>query len=288
MSDTHSFSVKVAKEIGVNAAILLQSIKWWCEKNRANGKHYHDGLYWTYNSIKAWQELYPYLGKSAIDSALKRLEERGYVKTGNYNKSAYDRTKWYAITSSGLCLFGDPIFENQEIEEMKTRNQKNENRKPIPVASQLPNTDTMKEAKKPSTFDAIIAERTDNQELANAIGEFIRMRSRIKKPLTDYALTLRLNKLWRLGKTDDERIAIVEQSIGACWQDFFPLKDERATGHRKPQMTIGEQTAQHEPPIGSTRTDNRTGRTEVYRGNGVWEDYVSDYVPQEGEEDIDY
>ena len=101
-----------------------------------------------------------------------------------------------------------------------------------------------KERKKPSTFDAIIAERTSNPDLVNAIGEFIRMRARIKKPLTDYALTLRLNKLWRLGSTDEERIAIVQQSIGACWQDFFPLKDDTTRRRRKSasesQMRFGE------------------------------------------------
>ena len=137
MSDMHSFNVDVAKEVGVNAALLLQSIKWWCLKNKANDKHYHDGLYWTYNSVKAWQELYPYLGKSAIESALKKLEERGFIKVGNHNKSAYDRTKWYAITDDGLRLFGDSISGNQEMDEAESGNGFSENQEPIPVASQL-------------------------------------------------------------------------------------------------------------------------------------------------------
>jgi DNA-binding PadR family transcriptional regulator len=232
MSDMHSFSVDVAKEVGVNAAILLQSIKWWCLKNRANEKHYHDGLYWTYNSVKAWQKLYPYLGKKAIDNALKKLERLGYIAVGNYNKSAYDKTKWYAITQSGLALFDETVvtqkgemdFPKGEMEEPQKGNGEDQKGKPIPVTNQL-HSNSSKERKKPSTFDAIISERTDNPELIKAIGEFIRMRSRIKKPLTDYALQLRLNKLWKLGKTDEERIAIVEQSVGACWQDFYELKD---------------------------------------------------------------
>ena len=58
------------------------------------------------------------------------------------------------------------------------------------------------------------------------MGEFIRMRERIRKPLTDYALRLRLNNLWKLGDTDEERIAIVQQSVGASWQDFYELKDD--------------------------------------------------------------
>ena len=136
MSDMHSFSVDVAKEVGVNAAILLQSIKFWCAKNKANGKNEHEGLYWTYNSVKAWQELYPYLGKSAIDSALKKLEERGYIRVGNFNKLAYDRTKWYAITEKGLLLFENPFLKNGN-GNAENENGSSENQETIPDASQL-------------------------------------------------------------------------------------------------------------------------------------------------------
>lgn len=147
--DYHSFSVDVAQEVGVNAAILLQSIKWWCEKNKANGKHCHDGLYWTYNSVKAWQELYPYLGKSAIESALKKLEERGFIKVGNYNKSAYDRTKWYAITDDGLRLFGDSISGNREMDEAESGNPNSETSQPIPVTNQLHTSSKPSNRRKP-------------------------------------------------------------------------------------------------------------------------------------------
>lgn len=166
MSDMHSFSVDVAKEVGVNAAILLQSIKWWCQKNRANERHYYDGLWWTYNSTKALEELYPYLGKSAINSAIKKLEDRGYIKVGNYNKSAYDRTRWYAITENGLSLFGESICRKSEMEEPNMGNGIEEIGQPIPVANQLQTkSDTgmqgqaarMPQAFKPPTVDEVAA-----------------------------------------------------------------------------------------------------------------------------------
>lgn len=147
--ELHSFCVEVAEEVGVNAAILLQSIKWWCEKNKANGRHYHDGLYWTYNSAKAWGDLYPYLGKSAIGTALRKLEERGYIKTGNYNKSAYDRTKWYAITEDGLSLFGESIYRKSEMEEREIGNGFQENGQPIPVTEQMNTSVTKTDGGKP-------------------------------------------------------------------------------------------------------------------------------------------
>lgn len=241
MSDMHSFSVDVAKEVGVNAAILLQSIKWWCEKNKANGKHCYDGLYWTYNSVKAWQELYPYLGKSAIDSALKKLEERGFIKVGNYNKSAYDRTKWYAITDDGLRLFGDSISGNREMNEAESGNGFGENEEPIPVASQLPSTATNKKKEgKRAGYDEIIDSYTENGELRSALAEFVKMRKMMKKPLTNRALSLLLTSkkgLDGLASNDAEKIDIVQQSIMRGWQGFFPLKDIEAKKNTAPHET---------------------------------------------------
>jgi hypothetical protein len=56
----HSFDPEIAKKVGVNAAVIYQNIVWWTQKNAANNKHHHDGRHWTYNSIKAFDVLFPY------------------------------------------------------------------------------------------------------------------------------------------------------------------------------------------------------------------------------------
>lgn len=91
----HSFDPNIAKKVGINAAVIYQNIVWWCEKNRANRHNEHDGRHWTYNSVKAWALLFPYLTPKQIRSALDKLETEGLILSGNYNASAYDRTKWY-------------------------------------------------------------------------------------------------------------------------------------------------------------------------------------------------
>ncbi len=98
---THSFDVKIAESSSVNAAILLQSIEYWCAKNKANEKHYHDEKYWTYNSISAWKKLFPYLGESAIKSALALLVEKKLIVTGKYSENPYDHTNWYSAVRLG-------------------------------------------------------------------------------------------------------------------------------------------------------------------------------------------
>ena len=91
----HSFDPEIAAHVGMNAAVIYQNIVRWCEKNAANGKHIHEGRAWTYNSVKAFADLFPYMTQDQIRRALQRLEEAGYVGVGNFNTTPTDRTKWF-------------------------------------------------------------------------------------------------------------------------------------------------------------------------------------------------
>lgn len=142
----HHFSVEIAVEYGVNAAILFQNIHFWCEKNRANGMNCHDGMYWTYNSRKAFRELFPYMSEKQIKAALDKLIENGLITTGTYNEDARDRTLWYAVTKKGDC-----IFQNGNMEMPETANANAENGSPLPYIKQTDiNTDRYKEAEEES------------------------------------------------------------------------------------------------------------------------------------------
>ena len=110
--EMHSFNTKIAQKYGIVCAILLQNLFYWTEKNKANNVHFHDGYYWTYNSNKAFEELFPYLSGRQIKYALDSLEENGLIKKGNYNKSC-DRTLWYAVTEKAIS-----ILNGIEIEEI--------------------------------------------------------------------------------------------------------------------------------------------------------------------------
>jgi len=114
----HSFDPDIAIRVGVNAATIYQNILFWTKKNIANGKHIHDGFVWTYNSVSAMNELFPYLSPDQIRRALSKLVEDGLIAEGNYNTSGYDRTKWYGV--------------NSQIHLAKTTNGFGENHKPIP------------------------------------------------------------------------------------------------------------------------------------------------------------
>ena len=123
----HIFDVEIAQIYGVNAAVLLENIGYWIKQNEANETNYFDGKYWTFNSRRAYRELFPYMSERQIDTAFRKLIDDGLIVTGNYNKVAYDRTLWYALTQKGKC-----ILHFDGMEEHKTENRSPGNVRPIP------------------------------------------------------------------------------------------------------------------------------------------------------------
>lgn len=142
--NSHYFDVDIATTYGVPVAIVLNHIAFWIRKNHANNKHYHDGRFWTYNSIKAFQALFPYWTFKQMRTVLDKLKESGLIMTGNYNATSYDQTIWYAFTDEGLKVMGlekltqlstdtpDAICPNGQIKSPERANQIAEKGKPIP------------------------------------------------------------------------------------------------------------------------------------------------------------
>lgn len=217
----HSFDKDIAAAYGLPEAIILNHMQFWIEKNEANGKNFYDGSYWTYNSTKAYAEIFPYLSQRQIQCALKHLRDEGILKTGNYNELAYDRTLWYAFTEKGKC-----IMQKCKMEDVKMSNGFDAQVKPIPDINTDINTDNNSNKRKTTKgFDAVVEEYTTNADLKAAIFDFIKFRKAIKAPLTDRALTLCLNKLDKLANNDLEKIAILNQSIERGWRGLFEVKD---------------------------------------------------------------
>ncbi|MEK0313711.1 hypothetical protein [Cohnella sp. 56] len=79
----------------------------------------------------------------------------------------------------------------------------------------------------------LFAAYTSNPDLISCLDSFSELRKKIKKPLTDRAITLLLGKLDELATGDVDKIAILEQSILNSWQGIFPLKGE--TGNAQPR-----------------------------------------------------
>lgn len=266
----HSFDTEIAEKVGINAAIIYGNIHYWCAENARKGTNEFEGLYWTFQSISDFTEKFSYLSEWQIREALRILEKEGYIRTGSFNQSKFDRTKWYADTAFGrksridteetaTSRLQKPQIDTEEtavlipekpIEEPEeTDTGAVVYHRPIPNIShkykpQIKAIERTK-ARKTSggTFDKILDSFQvikDNPELRETFVDFIRMRKTIKAPLTDRALKLNINEAVKLSENDPVKMqAIVEQSIKNSWKGFYALKTDGPK--KKPPASPGNQ-----------------------------------------------
>ena len=103
----------------MDGAIFLHCMAFWTAKNRANGRHFHEGRYWTYNTMKAFTELFPFWSRRQIERIVAGLKETGALLTGNFSEDKTDRTLWYALGDKVLEAYGEsapPISPNGEMD----------------------------------------------------------------------------------------------------------------------------------------------------------------------------
>lgn len=102
---------------GIDEAVVLQQVHYWVILNQRANRNEHGGFFWTYNTFKDWSEkafdgLYSI---STLKRIFARLEKRGLVISGRFNKSNTDRTKWYRVNYDEL----DRLCQSDTMESVK-------------------------------------------------------------------------------------------------------------------------------------------------------------------------
>lgn len=124
---------------------------------------------------------------------------------------------------------------------------KNKNKNNIEVSSSPNGSEDIKAAEPPRESKAKahdvfkdFAEAEGDAELLLALKDFEQMRNRIKKPMTARAKEMLCNKL-RKDFQPCEWVQILDQSIAHCWQDIYPLKDDRQQTGQKQTESVTDQ-----------------------------------------------
>lgn len=85
----HYFSVEIANEAGINAAIVFEYIAFWIRQNEKAGRNLKEGSTWMYSTQKEIADNFSYLSVKQVRTAIERLVEGGYIATGCFNKHKY-------------------------------------------------------------------------------------------------------------------------------------------------------------------------------------------------------
>lgn len=147
---------------------------------------------------------------------LKQLCEYGYIKTQQVKENGRFSHNVYTICSTILPCPKISDTENTVHDDLDTKINNNKNNS---ISNN--NNDIKKERK--TSFDDAIDKYTSNDELKETVIDFIKMRKLIKAPMTDRALKGIFKELDKLGHSDEEKIAILEQSIERSWRGVFAI-----------------------------------------------------------------
>lgn len=259
----HILDIGVAQLVGANAALILENIAYWCEHNAANNANLHDGHYWTYNSTKAFGELFPYMTINVIRASLKKLKDNGLILTGNYNKSAYDRTMWYTLTEKAETMLDVNVHSDEPNQEEAT----DEAPSPAPITAQDPwgnttnaNTEQFqtstyepqpllaepepqpqpqpqpKRTRKAKSFDAIIDAYTNDPKTKELLGAWLQNRKAKRAAMTDNAIQSNIDVLDRLAQESRMNVNdYLTEVIRRGWGSFFAINNYQRTGTQKQQ-----------------------------------------------------
>ena len=91
-----------------------------------------------------------------------------------------------------------------------------------------------------------IEEFTDDEEFRGVLRQFVEMRTKMKKYITDYAFVLVLKKLTNLSKNKNIQKEIVNQSVLNSWQDIYPLKKDYVSKFEKKEKPVPDWYGEYE------------------------------------------
>lgn len=128
----HSFDLNHAAKYGVEEAIMIHHFQHWITVNQKLKRNCHEDRTWTYQTIEELHAHFSYWTFKQVRRILTSLEDKNVLLSNNFNKTKYDRTKWYAFVNEGEFLEKLTICPNGQMALPNQANGTAEKGKPIP------------------------------------------------------------------------------------------------------------------------------------------------------------
>ena len=227
----------------------LQSHWLWDDKPFSKGQAWIDLLLLANHADKKvmlGNELIEVQAGSFITSELKLMERWGWSKTKvRAFLDVLQKDKMIVKKSdrkkTTITIENYGLYQDSETTEKPRKDRKKTTKRPPKDTNNNDNND--------NNENKIIY--VDNPALNQAIISFVSFREKIKKPMTEEAIRLLIEKLQKLTPDVEKQIEIINQSIVNGWQGVFPLKEE------KPQQPRQQKSGRKEPVPGWMNKPNQ-------------------------------
>ena len=123
----------LARLVGVNCALFLQQVHYWCTHYRqiSDKRHFHHGRWWVWNPVTSqrgdeacWTVQFPFWSESTIKRIIAHLRTRKLLLVDRFNLKRYDRTNWYSVDEDALeaalkaTARGRPLGQNDPMDQL--------------------------------------------------------------------------------------------------------------------------------------------------------------------------
>ena len=95
----------LACQIGLNEALVLQTIHEILAFSREAELNFIEHRYWVFKSSSDWQKQFPFWSEKTIIRTLSKLRKSNLVIAKNLNSDPMDRTLWYTIDYNYLIQY---------------------------------------------------------------------------------------------------------------------------------------------------------------------------------------
>lgn len=103
-----SFRTEIARLAkGVDEAVFVHRVWFLVMNNEANGRNFHDGKYWTYDSVRALAKIFYFWTPRQLQRIVRNCVEKGLIETGNFAENACDRSTWYTVTETVKSIYAN-------------------------------------------------------------------------------------------------------------------------------------------------------------------------------------
>ena len=224
------------KELGLEEAIMLGELAseydYWNNKNEIEDGYFYSTIEnieekTTLTAYKQRKCLENLKNKGIIDIQIRGIPAKRYIKINE---------------EKVIEIFNNKLLKNlttgcKKISQLEVKKLNGNNN----IINNNINKNIKKEKnKKRKTFEEVLAENNCSEELESSIRDFIDMRKTIKKPMTSKALELLIKNLEKLTNLEEEKIAILNQSIERGWQTVYPLKINNMRNSSKGEIKEAE------------------------------------------------
>ena len=220
------------KVLGLEEAILFGELAseydYWNNKNEIEDGYFYSTIEnieekTTLTAYKQRKCLENLKNKGIIDIQIRGIPAKRYIKINE---------------EKVIEIFNNKLLKNlttgcKKISQLEVKKLNGNNN----IINNNINKNIKKEKnKKRKTFEEVLAENNCSEELESSIRDFIDMRKTIKKPMTSRALELLIKNLEKLTNLEEEKIAILNQSIERGWQTVYPLKTNNMRNSSKGEI----------------------------------------------------